>query len=91
MRRLVRILSGEDLRRGRELEEIMRFWHKEETIALARASEALECGNHERWAMWMVRGQEARMRCNKDFRNPMIELTENPDLFDANAKVHPPI
>ena len=85
MRRIVRILSGADLQEGRELEAVMRHWHKEETIALARASEALECGNPERWSMWMARGQEARMRCNKDFRRPLIELTGKPDLFDANV------
>ena len=86
MRRLVRILSGEHLRKGKELEKVMRFWHREETIALARASESLECRNYERWAMWMARGQEARLRCNKDFRRPLMELTGKPDLFDANAK-----
>ena len=83
--RLVRILRGDDLREMQELEKVMRHWHREETIALARATEASECGNTERCALWMARCHEARLRCNKDFRQPMIELTGKPDLFDANT------
>lgn len=67
-----------------ELEKVMKYWHKEELIALAKSEEAMECGNPERSAMWMARCHEARLRCNKDFRRPMIELTGKPDLFDAN-------
>jgi len=85
MRCLVRILSGDNLRKMRELENVMKHWHKEGTVALERANEAIACGNMERAEMWANRCREARLRCEKDFRRPMIELTGNPDLFDANA------
>lgn len=95
MRHLVRILQFRDpfgvarLKRMNDLEKVMRHWHKEETKALAKSEEALECGNSARSAMWMARCHEARLRCNKDFRRPMIELTGKPDLFDANDRGHP--
>lgn len=88
--RLVRILTFDDvfhvnrIKKMAELEKVMRHWHKEETKAAAKCEEALECGNLERAAMWMARCNEARLRCNKDFRRPMIELTGKSDLFDAN-------
>ncbi len=72
----------------RELEAVMRYWHNEESNALARAQEAIECGNIERAAMWAKRCREARKRCIEDYRKPMIELTGKPDLFDAN-KIYP--
>ena len=87
VQRLVRILTGDNLRRLRELEAAMKHWHKEESTALDRAQEAIACGNMERADMWARRCREARLRCEKDFRRPMIELTGKPDLFDANAEV----
>lgn len=70
----------------KQLEKVMLHWHKEETRALAKSEEALECGNVERSEMWKARCREARLRCNEDFRRPMIKLTGKPDLFDVNAE-----
>lgn len=81
---LVRSLSGETSREMKQLDKIMKHWHKEESDALLRAVEANICGNYERAAKWMDRSKEARMRCNKDFREPLKKLTGNPDLFKAN-------
>ena len=83
---LVRSLSGETSREMKQLDKTMKHWHKEESDALLRAKEANICGNYERAAKWMARSKEARMRCNKDFREPLKKLTGNPDLFKANNK-----
>lgn len=72
---IFRTLTGADIRKMRELEAVMHYWHKEEFVALSLAKEALECGNTERFEMWFARAKEARLRCNKDFRQPMIQLT----------------
>jgi hypothetical protein len=89
-RRVVRILfgliTGNYLRRIRELEVIMQHWHTEEWLALERAQEAIACGNTERAQMWMSRSKEVRKQCEKEFRLPMIKLTGNPNLFDASFK-----
>ena len=75
------------LQRMRELEVVMKHWHKEESTAFDRAQEAIACGNIERANMWAKHCREARLRCEKDFRRPMIELTGKPDLFDANRAI----
>jgi len=87
MQCLVRSLSGETFREMKQLEKNMKHWHKEESDSLLRAKEANICGNYERAAKWIDRSKEARMRCNKDFREPLKKLTGNPDLFKANVKL----
>jgi hypothetical protein len=91
--RLVRILdyaSPQDvqlkLSKMEDLEKVMRYWHKEQTIALARAEEALVCGNDERCELWTARYKETIYRHEVEFRRPMIELTGKPDFFDANVE-----
>lgn len=92
IRRLVRgVLGRLDVfgksQKLKELEAMMKYWHRKETEALFKAQEAVACGNLERCAMWLKRGREARMRRNKDFRAPMEKLTGKPDLFSENAEV----
>ena len=93
LRRLVRGVFGPlaacgKLQKMKELEAVMKYWHSQETEAMFKAQEAEACGNLERCAMWIKRCQEARMRCNKDFRRPMEQLTGKPDLFSANDTSH---
>ena len=68
------IITGRDIRRMRELEAVMRYWHNEETTAMARAQESMACRNIERAKMWSKRCNEARMRCETDYRKPMAQL-----------------
>lgn len=84
--RLADILSGKSLRRMKELEAMMKYWHKEESSALDRAEEAIACGDMERADMWVKRWREARLRCEKDFRRPAMELTGKPNPFNTNSK-----
>ena len=76
------------LQKMNELKIMMEFWHKQESESWIRAREAAACENFERWKFWVSRAKEARARCNKDFREPMKELTGNPDLFKVNVSVH---
>lgn len=77
-----RTISGKDLKEMRELEKVMKHWHKEEIQALIRSQEAEACGNTNRANMWEKRCREARLRCEKDYREPMKQLTGKPHLFD---------
>jgi hypothetical protein len=77
--------SGETLRKMRELRAVMEHWHNEQDMAILRAKEAFECGDMARCEMWVRRHREARLRCEKDFRRPLIQLTGKPNLFDMNT------
>ena len=70
----------------------MEYWHKEERESLIKAMEAMECNNIDRWEMWMKRSKEARLRCNKDFRTPLDELTgrSNFSLPNDQREAQPP-
>lgn len=80
--RFVSILAGDERREMRRLEDVMKLCHREESNAVVRAWEAMECGSPERCKMWLAVREEARTRCNEEFRKPMIELTGKPDMFD---------
>jgi hypothetical protein len=86
MRLLFSSLSGETLRKQRELRAMMEHWHNEQDMAIHRAQEAFECGDMARCEMWVRRCREAYLRCEKDFRRPLMQLTGNPNLFDMNTK-----
>ena len=58
-----------------ELGEVMRQCHRKQTITLAKAHEALECGNYERSEMWRIEYQKALESYVKEYLRPMLLIT----------------